>query len=150
MENAQEALEWLTALADEYLTSEANDNEMDIKRLEHAHQLLAAAVIQPEADALAAAIKELMLLIESGLGYYKSLYDSFSVKLRISNEPSEKPMLAVALSETAGATSVLGAILAHVLSDEAKKTTPIPEIFTGEGLTYPKIRNHGGRLHLPK
>lgn len=149
MNTPQEALDWLIALGDEYLTSSDNRDEYDLKRLEEAVALISASMATPNEEQLTETIKQLMKLIEDGVGMFNSHYETFNIRLRIETDKSAQSRLAVALSECAGAISALGSILAHVMSEDADKPTKLTDIFTGLGLTYPKVLKTGKKLVLP-
>nr|DAK84406.1 MAG TPA: hypothetical protein [Caudoviricetes sp.] len=150
MSTPQEALEYLISLADEYLSHElVQSSQEDYERVQEAALLLKEKLNEPSDETLRESIQQLMKLIEDGVGLYSQHYETLNVRLRLSTEAKEKSRLAIALSETAGAVSALGAVIAHVLSDQGGVPTKLTDIFTGEGLSYPKVLNSGKKLYLP-
>lgn len=151
MNTPEEAANYLISLADEYLvTPGVESTPDDYLKVQQAASLLMEKVDEPGTEILQESLKELMKLIENGVGHYNSLYERFNVQLRLSTDPKDQSRLAVALSETAGAVAALGSILAHVLSDQASLPTKIEDIFTGQGLTYPKVLKQGKKIYLPR
>lgn len=147
MKTKEEALDYLVSAVAEII--EVGDAE-DAANLDRAAQILRAPSVTVDAEMSAEAIKSLMQLIENGAAYHGALYEKLNVKLRLSTDPKERSGLAIALSEVAGATSALGSILGHVLGDDADRATSMDRIFSGKGLTYPKVlKQTGSTLILP-
>lgn len=151
MRTAEEALDWMISSVQEWITEAGNPGNEDTDRLNHAVELIRQELTTPREDELVDTIKSVMKLIEDGANYYAGLHERFGVRIRISADLKDQSMTAIAMSETAGAVSALGSLLGHLMSEEATKRHRINEIFTGKGLTYPKVNNRGqSTLILPK
>lgn len=151
MNTPEEAANYLVAIADEYLTLSESAIEEDRLKVQEAAKLVMEKINEPSPDQLAETIKQLMKLIEDGAKHYNGLYDQISVALQLSTDDAERSRLAIALSECAGAISALGAVVGHVLSDEASSPTRLEDIFTGAGLSYPKaLAATKPKLYIPK
>lgn len=143
MKNAAEALDWLVASCQESIpTGDSESYEL----LNKAHGLLTESLASPREEELAEVVKAVMSLIEQGASYYAGVYENLSVRIRIVGNTQEKMANAVAIAETAGAASSLGALFAHLISEDSKTFHKVEDIFTGAGLTYPKVLGRGKQL----
>lgn len=151
MKTAEEALDWMISALQEAIEEYSPDVEEATVDLNLAVELIRQELTTPREDELVDTIKSVMKLIEDGANYYAGLHERFGVRIRISADSKDQSMTAIAMSETAGAVSALGSLLGHLMSEEATKRHKINEIFTGKGLTYPKVNNSGrSTLILPK
>lgn len=143
MQNANEALDWLVAACQESIPQ--GDSE-SYELLAKAHGLIQESMASAREEELAAGIKSMLSLLEMGATYYGELYESLSVRIRIISNRDDKMATAVAIAETAGAAAGLGSLLAHLISDDSKTFHRIEEIFTGKGLTYPRVLNRSKEI----
>ena len=102
-----------------------------------------------DTDKLIATLQQLMEAIKQGALYHGELFNAFQIKYKLATKAPERRKLEIAMAETAGGAVALQAVFNLFVNPDTVKPETLQQVFSGKGLSYPKLMKQGKQIYIP-